>query len=96
MDMQCVHYKSPEARGPCFPPNQRGNAAYLLMDVDDDGKMPTVPICLGHLQRLTSVRMVGICFKVGIELLVDENGIAYIDPAISAEWEAEWEAESEA
>ena len=88
MDMQCVHYRAPEM-GPCFPPSRRGSAAYLLMDVDDDGKMPTAPMCLGHLQRWTSIMMAGICFKVGVELLVEETGAAYIDPDISAEWEAE-------
>ena len=89
MIMQCVHYKSPEAHGPCFPPNRRGNAEYLLMDVEDDAKLPTVPICLGHLQRMTTLRMLGICFKAGVDLLVTEAGISYIDADINAQWEAE-------
>ena len=52
------------------------------MDVDDDGKAPTALMCLGHLQRWTSIMLAGLRFKVGIELLVEGTGAAYIDPAL--------------
>ena len=63
-------------------PARRGAADCLLMDVDDDGKAPTALMCLGHLQRWTSIMLAGLRFKVGIELLVEGTGAAYIDPAL--------------
>ena len=97
MEIQCIHYQNQE-KGRCFPPNQRGAAGHLLLDVDDDGPLPPsgVPFCTGHLQRLMSFIMKGVCDDAGIEFLVDDAGVAYIDPEISAEWEAEsdaWEAQ---
>ena len=79
--MQCVHYRAP-GKGDCFPPSRRGAADCLLIDVDDDGKAPTALMCLGHLQRWTSIMIGGLCLKVGIKLLVEGIGAAYIDPAL--------------
>ena len=99
MEIQCIHYQHQEAKGRCFPPNQGGGAQHLLLDADDGSLPPSgVPFCTGHLQRLMAYIMRGMCDDAGIELLVDGDGVAYIDPAISAEWEAEseaWEAQSE-
>ena len=36
--------------------------------------------------------MQGVCDDADMELLVDEIGVAYIDPEISREWEAQSEA----
>lgn len=79
--MQRVHYRAP-GMGDCFPPSRRGAADCLLMDVDDDGKLPAALMCLGHLQRRTSIMLAGLCFKVGLELLVEGTGASYIDPAL--------------
>ena len=93
--MKCINYLNPE-KGPCFPPNMGGDAEYLLKDTNSDGDMPEIPICTGHLQRLMVGVMRGQCDNAGIELLIDEEGMAYIDPQVSQDWEAEslaWEAQ---
>lgn len=93
--MKCIHHYSPE-KGPCFPPNMGGDAEYLLLDTSSEGRIPEIPICTGHLHRLMVAVMRGQCENAGVELLIDEEGFASIDPQISQEWEAEslaWEAQ---
>ena len=48
------------------------------------GNFPVVPFCTGHLQRLMSFIVKGVCD--------DADGMAYIDPERSREWEAGSEA----
>lgn len=93
--MKCVHYLNPDL-GPCFPPNMGGDAEYLLQDRSSEGRVPDIPICTGHLQRLMVSVMRGHCESAKVELLFDEQGIASIDPEVSQAWEAEslaWEAQ---
>ena len=93
--MKCINYLNPD-QGPCFPPNLDGKAEYLLLDTNADGRVPDIPICTGHLQRLMVGVMRGQCLSAGIELLIDEQGFACIDPEIREAWEAEslaWEAQ---
>ena len=93
--MKCVNYLNTE-KGPCFPPNLAGDAEYLLLDQYSDGRMPDIPICSGHLQRLMVTVMRGHCESADIELLIDEEGFAGIDQEVSQAWEAEsldWEAQ---
>ena len=93
--MKCVHHNSLE-KGPCFPPNMGGDAEYILVAADLDSHVPDIPICTGHLQRLMVNVMRGQCENAGVELLIDEKGIAHIDPQVSLAWEAEslaWEAQ---
>ena len=93
--MKCVNYLDP-GKGPCFPLNMGGEAEYLLLETNSDGNVPDIPICTGHLQRLMVSVMRGQCENAGVEPLIDEKGIAYIDPQVSLAWEAErlaWEAQ---
>ena len=64
----------------------------MLLDADLGRKYPLVPMCTGHLQRLMATIMRGVCDDAGIELLVDDAGVAYLDPEISREWETQSEA----
>ena len=93
--MKCVNYLNP-AQGPCFPPNLGGEAEYMLQDLNSEGRVPDIHICTGHLQRLMVGVMRGQCDDARVELLIDEQGMAYIDPQVSQDWEAEslaWEAQ---
>ena len=90
--MKCVHYRNPD-KGPCFPPHQGGDAQHLLVDPELEGKFPVASFCTGHLQRLKSFIMKGVCNDAGIGMLVDDDGMAHIDPERSREWEAESEAD---
>ena len=69
-----------------------GDAQHLLVDPELEGKFPVAPFCTGHLQRLMSFIVKGVCDDAGIEILVDDDGIAHIDLERSREWEAESEA----
>ena len=93
--MKWINYMNPD-QGPCFPPNMGGDAEYLFQDLNSDGRVPEIPICTGHLQRLMVSVMRGQCEKAGVELLIDEEGIASIDQEVNQAWEAEslaWEAQ---
>ena len=93
--MKCIFHDTPE-KGPCFPPNLGGEAEYLLLDQNSDGRMPDIPICTGHLQRLMVSVMRGQCESAEVELLIDEDGMASIEPEVNHAWEAEslaWEAQ---
>ena len=86
--MKCIHHDTP-AKGPCFPPNQNGDASFLLVDTDPDSRVPSTPYCVGHLQHLLVFIFSGLCADADIDFFFDEYGMAYIDPETSAAWETE-------
>ena len=90
MDNQCIQHKEP-GEGPCFPPTSVGQADFRVADLE--AIYIDAPYCMGHLQKLMTDMMRIHCQLAGVELLVDQTGRAYIDPEITAQWEAEAEAQ---
>ena len=69
--MMCVQHQSP-GKGPCFPPCILGEPDHLLLSLEPYSQRPVIPICVGHLQRLMTTIIRGLCDNADVELLFDE------------------------